>query len=98
VKVEIIVGDKVANDFFIPPEQPFKVISALPYLYEVNLRRFAKAHQSDIQKISRLRLWKDGDNTYHLKGLWVDQCYALMTGNNLNPRAFRLDLENALNP
>jgi CDP-diacylglycerol--serine O-phosphatidyltransferase len=46
-----IVGDKVANDFFIPPEQPFKVISALPYLYEVNLRRFAKAHQLDIQKI-----------------------------------------------
>ena len=97
VNVEIIVGDKVANDFFIPPEQPFKVISALPYLYEVNLRRFAKAHQSDIQKDQlRLRLWKDGDNTYHLKGLWVDQCYALMTGNNLNPRAFRLDLENAL--
>jgi CDP-diacylglycerol--serine O-phosphatidyltransferase len=28
--------------------------------------------------------------------LWIDQCYALMTGNNLNPRAFRLDLENAL--
>lgn len=97
VSVDIIVGDKVANDFFIPPEQPFKVISALPYLYEVNLRRFAKAHQLDIQKNQlRLRLWKDGENTYHLKGLWIDQCYALMTGNNLNPRAFRLDLENAL--
>lgn len=97
VSVDIIVGDKVANDFFIPPEQPFKVISALPYLYEVNLRRFAKAHQLDIQKNRlRLRLWKDGENTYHLKGLWIDQCYALMTGNNLNPRAFRLDLENAL--
>lgn len=97
VSVDIIVGDKVANDFFIPPEQPFKVISTLPYLYEVNLRRFAKTHQLDIQKNQlRLRLWKDGDNTYHLKGLWVDQCYALMTGNNLNPRAFRLDLENAL--
>lgn len=97
VSVDIIVGDKVANDFFIPPEQPFKVISALPYLYEVNLRRFAKAHQQDIQKNQlRLRLWKDGENTYHLKGLWLDQCYALMTGNNLNPRAFRLDLENAL--
>ncbi len=43
-----------------------------------------------------LHLWKDGDNTYHLKGLWVDQHYNLITGNNLNPRAFRLDLENAL--
>jgi hypothetical protein len=41
----------VANDFFIPPEQPFKVISALPYLYEVNLRRFAKAHQPIFRKI-----------------------------------------------
>lgn len=26
----------------------------------------------------------------------VDQRYTLLTGNNLNPRAFRLDLENAL--
>jgi CDP-diacylglycerol--serine O-phosphatidyltransferase len=43
-----------------------------------------------------LHLWRDGDNTYHLKGMWVDQRYTLLTGNNLNPRAFRLDLENAL--
>jgi CDP-diacylglycerol--serine O-phosphatidyltransferase len=39
---------------------------------------------------------EDEDNTYHLKGMWIDDEYALMTGNNLNPRAFRLDLENAL--
>ena len=38
-RVEIIVGDKVANDFYIPPEQPFKMAGALPYLYESNLRR-----------------------------------------------------------
>lgn len=30
-KVEIIVGDKTANDFFIPEDQPFKIIGALPY-------------------------------------------------------------------
>ena len=30
-RVEIIVGDKVANDFYIPPEQPFKMAGALPY-------------------------------------------------------------------
>jgi len=97
VKVDIIVGDKTANDFYIPPEQPFKVIAALPYLYEANLRRFAKSHQLEIKHQQlNLHLWKDGDNTYHLKGLWVDDEYALMTGNNLNPRAFRLDLENAL--
>ncbi|MDP1979083.1 CDP-diacylglycerol--serine O-phosphatidyltransferase [Undibacterium sp.] len=97
VRICVIVGDKTANDFFIPPEQPFKVIAALPYLYEVNLRRFAKSHQADISSGQlQLRLWKDDDNTYHLKGMWIDQDYALMTGNNLNPRAFRLDLENAL--
>ncbi|MNY34625.1 CDP-diacylglycerol--serine O-phosphatidyltransferase [compost metagenome] len=43
-----------------------------------------------------LHLWRDGDNTYHLKGMWIDRRYTLLTGNNLNPRAFRLDLENAL--
>ena len=39
-KVEIIVGDKTANDFYIPEDEPFKIIGALPYLYEINLRRF----------------------------------------------------------
>lgn len=39
-QVEIIVGDKTANDFYIPEDQPFRIISALPYLYEINLRRF----------------------------------------------------------
>jgi CDP-diacylglycerol--serine O-phosphatidyltransferase len=28
--------------------------------------------------------------------MWIDKRYTLLTGNNLNPRAFRLDLENAL--
>ena len=97
VKVDIVVGDKAANDFYIPPDQTFKVIAALPYLYEANLRRFAKSHQAEIKKQQlNLHLWKEGDNTYHLKGLWIDDEYALMTGNNFNPRAFRLDLENAL--
>lgn len=97
VKIDIIVGDKTANDFYIPPDQPFKIISALPYLYETKLRRFAKMHQGAMARRQlNLHLWHDGDNTYHLKGLWIDQQYCLMTGNNLNPRAFRLDLENAL--
>ncbi len=34
-----------------------------------------------------VRLWKDDDNTYHLKGMWVDDKWMLITGNNLNPRA-----------
>lgn len=97
VKIDIIVGDKTANDFYIPPEQPFKAIGALPYLYEVNLRRFVKKQQAFIdQGQLNVHLWRDGENSYHLKGMWIDQHYSLMTGNNLNPRAFRLDLENAL--
>ncbi|MBT9263894.1 CDP-diacylglycerol--serine O-phosphatidyltransferase [Pseudomonas sp. MG-9] len=97
VKIDIVVGDKTANDFYIPPSEPFKVIAALPYLYEISLRRFAKRHQRNIDSGQlNLHLWRDGDNSYHLKGMWVDQRYTLLSGNNLNPRAFRLDLENAL--
>jgi CDP-diacylglycerol--serine O-phosphatidyltransferase len=97
VKIDIIIGDKTANDFFIPPEEPFKVISALPYLYEISLRRFMQKHQTAVAKHRlNIHLWKDGDNTYHLKGLWADERYTLLTGNNLNPRAFQLDLENAV--
>lgn len=97
VRIDIIVGDKTANDFYIPPGEPFRVIAALPYLYEISLRRFAKRHQRMIDSGQlNLHLWRDGDNTYHLKGMWIDERYTLLTGNNLNPRAFRLDLENAL--
>ncbi len=97
VTVDIIVGDKTANDFFIPESEPFKAIGALPYLYEINLRRFAKRHEKAlINDQLRLHLWKHEDNSYHLKGILIDDHYTLITGNNLNPRAFRLDLENAL--
>lgn len=96
-QVEIIVGDKTANDFFIPEDQPFKIIGALPYLYEINLRRFLSRLQYYINTGQLVvRLWKDEDNTFHLKGMWVDDDWMLLTGNNLNPRAWRLDLENAL--
>jgi CDP-diacylglycerol--serine O-phosphatidyltransferase len=93
----IILGDKTANDFYLPPEEPFKTIGVLPYLYETNLRRFCKIHRRAIEAgLLEIRLWKDGDNTFHLKGLWVDRTWSLLTGNNLNPRAWRLDLENGL--
>ncbi len=72
-RVEIIVGDKVANDFYIPPEQPFKMKEALPYLYESNLRRFCEKGETQIENGQLVvRLWRDGDNTYHLKGVWVE--------------------------
>lgn len=97
VNVTLIVGDKTANDFYIPPEEPFRSISGLPYLYEINLRNFARRNEAAIAKRQlRIHLWKDGDNSFHLKGIWVDGSYMLLTGNNLNPRAWKLDLENAI--
>ena len=96
-QVEIIIGDKVANDFYIPEDQPFNISGGLPYLYEINLRRFVERLQNYIDKQQlTIRLWKDEDQTYHLKGIWVDDEWMMITGNNLNPRAWRLDLENAI--
>ncbi|MDU8925314.1 CDP-diacylglycerol--serine O-phosphatidyltransferase [Pasteurellaceae bacterium LIM206] len=96
-KVEIIVGDKLANDFYIPPSEPFKIAGALPYLYEKNLRAFSRKFETEINRGDLvIRMWQDSDNTYHLKGIWVDEDYILLTGNNLNPRAWRLDAENGL--
>ncbi|MDR3088165.1 MAG: CDP-diacylglycerol--serine O-phosphatidyltransferase [Azoarcus sp.] len=96
-RVMIVLGDKTANDFYIPPDEAFKAIGAVPYLYETNLRRFCKARQRFIDSGQLdVRLWRNEDNTYHLKGLLVDDDYTLLTGNNINPRAWRLDLENGL--
>lgn len=96
-QIEIIIGDKTANDFFIPEDQPFKMIGALPYLYEINLRRFLeRLHQYVKAEQLIVRLWKADHHSYHLKGIWVDDTWRLLTGNNLNPRAWRLDLENAI--
>ncbi|MDD1829813.1 CDP-diacylglycerol--serine O-phosphatidyltransferase [Photobacterium sp. ZSDE20] len=97
VKVSIVVGDKTANDFFISPEEEFKTIGGLPYLYELNLRRFAKANEAHIASRNlSIRLWQHDSNSFHLKGIWVDKRYMLLTGNNLNPRAWKLDLENGI--
>lgn len=97
ILVEIIVGDKTANDFYIPEDHPFHVSGGVPYLYEINLRNFIIKLQDYIHKgLLTIRLWKDNDNSYHIKGLWIDNEWIMITGNNLNPRAWRLDLENAI--
>lgn len=96
-EIHIMVGDKTANDFYIPPTEPFRTIGLLPYLYENNLRRFVRAHRPHMASGQlNIYLWRDGDNSYHLKGLFVDDDVAVITGNNLNPRAWALDLENGL--
>ncbi|MCJ8319219.1 MAG: CDP-diacylglycerol--serine O-phosphatidyltransferase [Colwellia sp.] len=97
VKVTLIIGDKTANDFYIPPEKPFTTIGIVPYLYEVLLVRYVKKQKRNIDKgLLNIRLWKDSDNSFHLKGLVSDSRYHFITGSNLNPRAWALDLENGL--
>ncbi len=97
VKITIIVGDKTANDFFISEEEKFSTIGIIPYIYEQILLRFVKRWQSFINSEQlNIKLWQDGANSYHLKGLVVDSKYHLLTGSNLNPRAWGLDLENGV--
>ncbi len=97
VSITIVVGDKTANDFFISKEEDFSTIGAIPYLYEMLLKRFVKRYQNFIDKgLLSIHLWKDNGNSFHLKGLRVDERYHLITGSNLNPRAWALDLENGL--
>lgn len=97
VQITIVVGDKTANDFYIAEDKPFKTIGGLPYLYETNLKRFAEKHRSALANGQlKLHLWKHADNSFHLKGVYSDQRFILLTGHNLNPRAWRLDLENGL--
>jgi CDP-diacylglycerol--serine O-phosphatidyltransferase len=96
-QVSIVVGDKTANDYYIPVDEPFSTIGALPYLYEANLRRFCKTHQEAVEQGRLdLYLWRHEKHSFHVKGLLVDDDYALLTGSNINPRAWRLDLENGL--
>lgn len=97
VNITVVVGDKTANDFFIAKEEDFSTIGIIPYLYEMLLKRFVKRYQNFIDKgLLNIHLWKDGDNSFHLKGLRIDERFHLITGSNLNPRAWALDLENGL--
>lgn len=97
VHITIVVGDKTANDFYIPEENDFSTIGIIPYLYEMLLFRFVKRWQKFINNGSlTIRLWKHENHSFHLKGIVGDQQYHMLTGSNLNPRAWSLDLENGL--
>jgi len=97
VKVTLVVGDKSASDFYIREPQNFSTIGIVPYIYEMLLRRFIKRCQHFIDcGLLTIHLWQDGENSYHLKGLIADKRYHFLTGSNLNPRAWSLDLENGL--
>ena len=97
IRLTLVIGDKTANDFYIPPSEPFSTVGGLPYLYEVNLRRFAERYQRYLDNGQlNLMLWRHEQNSFHLKGICVDEQLTLITGSNLNPRAWALDLENGL--
>lgn len=97
VKVTVIVGDKRANDFFIPEGEDFDKIGILPYVYESNLKRFLKTNQTYIDAGQlKVHLWRDQGNSFHFKGVNSDQTNYLITGHNINPRAWRLDMENGI--
>ncbi|WP_372769575.1 CDP-diacylglycerol--serine O-phosphatidyltransferase [Pseudoalteromonas sp.] len=97
LKVTIVVGDKTANDFYISPDKPFSKIGALPYLYETILAKFLKLNDKYVQAgLLNVHLWRHETNSFHLKGISVDNRYQMMTGHNLNPRAWGLDIENGI--
>jgi CDP-diacylglycerol--serine O-phosphatidyltransferase len=97
VKITIIVGDKTANDFFIEDENEFTPIGIVPYVYEILLKRFVKRYQHFIDHgLLDINVWQNEKNSFHLKGVISDERYHLLTGSNLNPRAWSLDLENGL--
>jgi len=97
VNITLVVGDKTANDFYIADEAAFSTIGIVPYIYEMLLKRFVKRYQNFIDKgLLNIHLWQHEDNSFHLKGIISDERYHLLTGSNLNPRAWALDLENGL--
>jgi CDP-diacylglycerol--serine O-phosphatidyltransferase len=69
----------------------------VPYVYEMLLKRFVRRYQHFIDNgLLNINIWKDEKNSFHLKGIISDERYHLLTGSNLNPRAWSLDLENGL--
>ncbi len=97
VNITLVVGDKTANDFYIADEAAFSTIGIVPYIYEMLLRRFTKRYQHFIDNgLLNIHLWRHENNSFHLKGVISDERYHLLTGSNLNPRAWALDLENGL--
>jgi len=97
VKVTLTVGDKKANDFYNADEATFSTVEIVPYIYERLLASFLAKRQKYLDNGTlSLRLWQHDNNSFHLKGLVVDERYHLLTGSNLNPRAWALDLENGI--
>lgn len=110
VTVNLVIGDKTANDFYRDPNEinntglspmergKLALADALPYIYEQNLRKFISEFHEEIKSgLLNVFIWKDGKNTFHAKGVDVDNGTAiLMTGHNQNNRSDRRDAETGL--
>lgn len=97
VKVTLTIGDKKASDFYNGDEATFSTVEIVPYIYERLLVSFLTRRQKYLSSGQlEVRLWQHENNSFHLKGMVIDQRYHLLTGSNLNPRAWALDLENGI--
>ncbi|MCV2525385.1 MAG: CDP-diacylglycerol--serine O-phosphatidyltransferase [Candidatus Lightella neohaematopini] len=98
ITVEIIVSDKTASDFYVPKKNDnFHITNIIPYLYEINLRDIMIKLQNYIDHGDLIiKIWKNQYNSFHMKGIWIDNDWCMLTSNNLNIRSWQLDLENAL--
>lgn len=97
VKITLTVGDKTASDFYNADEKTFSTVEIVPYIYERLLFTFLNRRQKYLATGQlKVQLWRHESNSFHLKGLVADNRFHLLTGSNLNPRAWSLDLENAI--
>ena len=97
IKITLIVGDKTSNDFYIHNSNELNISGVIPYFYELLLKSFVIRNKNFISdNLLKIMLWKHENNSFHVKGVTVDKQFYLLTGNNLNPRAWGLDLENAI--
>lgn len=97
MKVYIVIGDKIVNDFYIVLEELFKIIGGLFYLYEFNLCCFVKVNEVYIVSCKFLiYFWKYENYSFYFKGIWVDKCYMFIIGNNFNLCVWKFDFENVI--
>ncbi|MFH0776419.1 MAG: CDP-diacylglycerol--serine O-phosphatidyltransferase [Patescibacteria group bacterium] len=113
IQVNIVVGDKEANDFYNSEKKIVEIrqkklarrekrmmfaFDGLPYCYEHNLKKFMGDFRGEIDKnLLNIHLWQDGENTFHPKGVVIDDGeISLITGHNMNRRGDKKDPENGI--
>ncbi|MFH1546219.1 MAG: CDP-diacylglycerol--serine O-phosphatidyltransferase [Patescibacteria group bacterium] len=94
IEIDIVVGDKTANDFWRSPAEIKKtperelnrkeklqlfLFDGLPFHYEQNLQKFAEEFREEMRTgLLNIYLWQNGENTFHPKGAVVDDGVATL--------------------